>query len=59
MNVKLKKIKILEPNIEIKTGVQIAIREKKGIDFTDMAGRIIPNIKNDMLDMIVGTIEEV
>ena len=58
MNVKLKKIKILQPKITVKTGIQIAVREKRGINFTDMVGVIIPNIKNHM-QMITGTITEV
>ena len=56
MNVKLKKFKILEPNVKIKTNVNIAIR--KGSDFTDMSGAIIPYLKNNMT-MITGTIQEV
>lgn len=57
MNVKLKKIKIIQPKIAVKTGIQIAIREKKGINFTDMTGSLILNIKNSM-QMITGIIEE-
>lgn len=58
MNVKLKKFKILEPNVKIKTNVNIATREIKGIDFTDMSGAIFPYFKNNMT-MITGTIQEV
>ena len=58
MNVKLKKIKIQEPKVKVKTGIQIAVREIKGINFTDMVGKIIPNFNNHM-QMIVGTITEV
>lgn len=58
MNVKLKKFKILEPNVEIKTNVNIVTREIKGIDFTDMSGAILPYIENNMT-MITGTIQEV
>lgn len=56
MNVKLKKFKILEPNVKIKTNVNIATR--KGSNFTDMSGTILPNLKNNMT-MIAGTIQEV
>lgn len=58
MNVKLKKFKIIEPNVKIKTNVNIATREIKGIDFTDMSGSILPFLKNNMT-MITGTIQEV
>ena len=58
MNVTIKKIKILEPNVKIKAGIRIAIHEKKGINFTDMSGTIIPNLTNNIPDMIVGIIEE-
>lgn len=55
MNVKLKKFKILEPKVKIKTNVNIATREIKGIDFT--AGNLTA-LFNNYVSMITGTIEE-
>lgn len=57
MNVNLKKFKILEPKVKIKTNINIVTREIKGIDFTDMSGAIFPYIENNMT-MITGTIIE-
>ena len=59
MNVKLKKFKILEPNVKIITGLKIVTPEKKSRDFSDLSGIIVPNLKNVMPDMIIGSIEEV
>lgn len=55
MNLKLKKFKILEPNVKIKTNVNIVTREIKEINF--IAGNMIP-LFNNYVDMITGTIEE-
>lgn len=56
MNVKLKKFKILEPKVKIKTNVNIFTREIKGIDFA--AGNMYAVFKN-YVTMITGKIEEV
>lgn len=58
MNVKLKKFKILEPNVKIISGVNIVTRKEKGFNFTDMSGEILPYFQNNMT-MITGTIQEV
>lgn len=58
MNVKLKKFKILEPNVKIKTNVNIVTYKEKGINFTDISGEIWPYFQNNMT-MITGTIQEV
>lgn len=57
MNVNLKKINILEPKVKINTGVKIITLEKKGFDFTDMSGIVLPFFQNNM-NMITGTIIE-
>lgn len=58
MNVKLKKFKILEPNVKIKTNVNIVTYKEKGINFTDISGKILIYFQNNMT-MITGTIQEV
>jgi hypothetical protein len=58
MNVKLKKFKILEPNVKIKTNVNIVTFKEKGFNFTDISGEILLYFQNNMT-MITGTIQEV
>lgn len=57
MNVKLKKFKILEPNVKIKTNVNIVTCKEKGFNFTDISGEILLCFQNNM-SMITGTIQE-
>lgn len=56
MNVKLKKFKILEPNVKIKTNVNIATREIKGIDL--ISGNMSA-VLNNSVTMVTGKIEVV
>lgn len=55
MNVKLKKFKILEPKVKIKTNVNIFTREIKESDFT--TGNLAAVLKNNVT-MLTGIIEE-